>query len=193
VLFKRFLVAFTLLAAFLPAALFAHGGGTPVLTRVEAGPYWLYVFTEPAMPQAGAEYHVTVAVTQPQADGSEEPVNNASVAVRFVPESGDAILKEADSSVAGPGYYEADLVFPGGGTWQVHVDVISPLGSGSAAYEVEALAAAGLPWSWVAGGVIVVLAGAGLLAFAVGKRGKRTAAGASSVTKRKKQLPKEAA
>jgi len=181
---------FVLLLALIPATALAHGGGTPVLTRVEAGPYWLYVFTEPAAPQAGQEYHVTVAVTQPEADGSESPVEYASVAVRFIPERGNAIIRQAESSTAGPGYYETDLVLPSGGKWQVQVDAISPLGSGSASYEVEALAASGAQWGWIVAGVVVVLVGAGLVALLFGKRSAQPAATTGG---RKKGASKEAA
>ena len=182
---RRFLLILTVVLALLPGALFAHGGGTPVLTRVEAGPYWLYVFTEPVNPQAGTEYHVTIAVTQPEADGSETPVNFATVAVQFVPERGNAILRQAVSSTAGPGYYEADVVLPSGGMWQVQVDAISPLGSGTASYNVEALAASGVQWGWIVAGVVIVLAGAGLLASVVGKRKVQPAAAPRSAKKEK--------
>ena len=189
-LFSRLLFVMILTLALLPGSVFAHGGGTPVLTRVEAGPYWLYVFTEPATPQAGAEYHVTIAVTQPEADGSETPVNFATVAVQFIPEQGNAILKQAVSSTAGPGYYEADVVLPSGGIWQVQVDAISPLGSGSTSYEVEALAASGVRWGWIVAGVVIVLAGAGLLASVVGKRKPQPTAAPRSA---KKEISKESA
>lgn len=159
-----------LLLALIPAVALAHGGGTPVLTRAETGPYWLYVFTEPASPRTGAEYHVTIAVTQPQNDGGEVAVENADIAVHFLSSDGKALQKLAEPSTAGPGYYETDVVLPAAGVWQVQVDVNSALGNGSAHYQVEVAAASGMRWGWVLAGVGIVLVGAGLLAYAFTKR-----------------------
>lgn len=149
----------------------AHGGGTPVLTRVETGPYWVYVFTEPAQPQAGNEYHVTIAVTQPQEGGSETAVADATIDVRFVPESGEPYSVIAESSIAGPGYYEADTRLPDGGLWTVQIEVASPLGSGNAEYQVMAMASSGgIAWGWIIAGIVLILAGIGLFVYAFSVR-----------------------
>lgn len=156
--FRR-LVLIGFVLALLPISVLAHGGGTPILTRVEVGPYWVYVFSEPATPAAGAEYHVTVAVTHPQDNGSEIPVEDAEIAVRFIPEQGEPRIVQGEASIAGPGYYEADTILPSSGAWQVQVEVRGSLGAGSVDYTTVARASTGIAWGWIGAGVAVVLVG----------------------------------
>src|SRR5690606_23754773 len=63
----------------------AHGGGTPQLSDVEAGPFRLFVWTSPEPWRAGGEAHVTVAVTSLDDAGQTIPVDDASVAIELAP------------------------------------------------------------------------------------------------------------
>lgn len=174
---RRFQVVSIVLALFalLPAIASAHGGGTPILTRVESGPFWLYVFSQSPEPQAGAPYHVSVAVTRPEEgmNGAtdEVGVEDAEVMLHFVPASGDMVMVNAQRSAQGPGYYEADVSLPLGGEWNVSVVVTSPLGEGSAAWNVQVAETGGLKWGWIIAGIVSVLAGLGVLAYAFTQRG----------------------
>ena len=64
----------------------AHGGGVPRLTNVEAGPYWVSVWTQPDPLRVGGA-HFTIAVSEPAAatDGRQEagpPILDAKVQVQ---------------------------------------------------------------------------------------------------------------
>lgn len=157
-----------LLALLLPLQAGAHGGGTPILTKVEAGPYWVYVFSEQPTPTAGVPYHISIAVTQPAADGSEAAVGGADVSIILTPQDGGAPITAVavPAFSSGAAYYEADVTLPSGGAWQVEVRVRSPLGEGSTGYMVDVLDASGLRWGWIIAGAFSILAGA--VVFLVG-------------------------
>lgn len=164
------LVIVAVLLGAIPTAALAHGGGTPILTRVESGPFLLYVFSQSPQPQAGAPYHVSVAVTQPGAGSDETGVEDAEVMIHFAPESGEMLMVNAERSAQGPGYYEADVALPSGGAWNAVVMVSSPLGEGSATWNVQVAEAGGVSWGWVISGIVLIVAGLGVLGYAFTRR-----------------------
>jgi hypothetical protein len=158
-----------LLSSLWPAVMLAHGGGTPQLTRAEAGPYSVYAWTVPE-PLRAEEVHVSIAVTVPAANAAgqalEIPVTDAEVEVSFAPvgRPEQAITVQASpQSDLGNLYYEADAVLPTDGEWQVTVGVTGPSGSGSARFSVQVLPVVGMNWSLVIGGGVLLLIIVGLM------------------------------
>ena len=140
----------------------AHGGGTPQLTGAEAGPYRLYAWTTPEPLRAG-EIHVTVGVTQVDAQGIERPVTDADVTVTFLPQASGGVevtLHPEIASATGGVYYEADTAAPLDGAYRVQVAAAGPAGSGAAEFSAAVQPAAGSLWLWAA-------AGAGAVALAL--------------------------
>ncbi len=150
------LLFLVLAAALCPAAVLAHGGGTPRLTNVEAGPYRLYVWSSPATPRVG-ETHISVSVTEVGADGRERAAA-ANVVVTLTSDAADAaVVREATrGSSAADVYYEADVDVPAAGTWQIIVRAEGEAGAGEASYQQQVLPARRVNW-WLVGGVAVVL------------------------------------
>lgn len=172
-----------LLLTIAPASIDAHGGGAPQLTNAEAGPYRVFVWTQPEPWRVG-EVHLSIAVTLPPQPGTvvdegvtnnmlDTPVTDANVTVTMTPVGGGEPLTVKATLVEQLGslYYEADGVVPAAGTWQVAVDVSGPLGEGAAIFVTEALAARSNSALYLLGGVIVAaLAVVGL----IGRRRKRS-------------------
>ncbi len=166
------LVWWILAGCLLPQVALAHGGGTPVLTDAEAGPYRLFVWANPAEPFVG-EYHVTVAVTQPVAPGEDPlsgtPVLGAEVTLLFQHlETGEEIRAAAThENATNKLLYEGDVALPRPGPWQVTVRVVGPDGEGQAGYTIQAAAKRQVDWQLVGGGVLLLLglAGAGLFLY----------------------------
>lgn len=140
----------------------AHGGGTPQMTGAEAGPYRLYAWTTPEPLRAGA-IHVTVGVTQLDAQGIERAVTDADVAVTFIPvdsASAEVVLQPEIASGTGGVYYEADTDAPLEGAYRVQVSATGGAGSGAAEFRAAVLPAARSVWPWAIGaaaGVVVAL------------------------------------
>ncbi|MEZ4620844.1 MAG: hypothetical protein R2867_35780 [Caldilineaceae bacterium] len=74
--------------------LLAHGGGTPRLTDVAAGPYRVFTWTQPEPLRVG-EVHLTIGLTHDAAhaitatdSAMTQPVTDAAVIVRFTPRDG---------------------------------------------------------------------------------------------------------
>ena len=166
------LVLWILAGLILPGAALAHGGGTPVLTDAEAGPYRLFVWANPAEPFVG-EYHVTVAVTEPVAPGEDPlggtPVLGAEVTLFFQHlEADEAIQATAThENATNKLLYEGDVALPRPGPWQVTVQVVGPEGEGQASYTIQVAAKRQVNWQLVGGGVLLLLglAGAGLFVY----------------------------
>jgi hypothetical protein len=146
----------------------AHGGGTPQLTGADAGPYRLYAWTTPEPLRAG-EIHVTVGVTQPDAQGIERPVTDAEITVTFVPEENagatgaEVVLRPEIASATGGVYYEADTGAPLEGAYRVQVAAEGPGGSGAAEFSAVVLPAGRSAWGWVtpvAAAIAIALAAA---------------------------------
>jgi hypothetical protein len=176
---RRVILFLVILAALLPGAAWAHGGGTPRVTAQPAGDYLLYVWTEPAAPRAGTPLHVTVSVTLPDGSGGETPITDANVTVIFQPgRAGEAVVVEAaPGSAADGGFYEADTTLPAGGTWTVDVQVAGPQGSGGANFPVEVVGArSGSAWLlWAVLGLAVVAVAAVLWMRRAGRVPRRAA------------------
>ncbi len=145
-----------LLACLWPAATSAHGGGTPRLTDIEAGPYRLYVWSSPETPRVG-EMHITIGVTQLDADGAERPAD-ANVTVTLTPGATAAplVLEATRGSTAADVYYEGDTKIPAAGTWQITVRAEGEAGVGEASYQQEVLTARRVIWLLI-GGVALAL------------------------------------
>lgn len=145
----------------------AHGGGTPRLSDVEAGPYRLFVWTQPEPWRVG-EAHVTVAVTLPTEDaaaaasGEElaQPVVDATVNIEFASPADVGVLQvEASAPTsAGSPTYEADTELAAAGAWQVTVSVMGQDGSGSASFVVDVLPARVVNWPLLIGGAAALVA-----------------------------------
>lgn len=157
----------------------AHGGGTPQLTNVRAGPYRVSVWTQPDPIRAG-ELHITVAVSEapgPQADagGAGAPVLDATVRVQAQPvgRAGEALVAFATrENAVNKLFYEADMELPSEGNWQVVIEVEGPAGAGSADFEIQVLppsalnSLGGLPWPlWGGLGLGLLTVGWAMWAF----------------------------
>jgi hypothetical protein len=153
-----------LLLTLQPSLARAHGGGTPQLAGVVAGPYRLFAWTTPEPWRVG-EVHTTIAVTQPDAAGRDTPISGAQVTVIYALADGAGApiqVTATEGSGAQAGFYEADAALPASGVWQVTVQVIGPAGGGEASFVNSVLPAeSGVNW-WLVG------AGAFVLALVVG-------------------------
>ncbi len=165
-----FLYLLTSLVALLlwsPIAL-AHGGGTPRLTDVPAGPYRLYAWTQPEPLRAG-EVHVTIGVTLADSQAATtaggdlvQPVTDATVTLRFIPPSNhESAAIERVATVGGVGavYYEADASLLTAGTWQFIIDVQGDAGAGQAEFTEVLLPMRSVNWTLLGagGGAFVLL------------------------------------
>jgi hypothetical protein len=165
----------------LPTPVLAHGGGTPQLTNASAGPYRVFVWTEPE-PWRAHDAHITVAVTLPppadaQVDESvlsnqlEQPVTDAHVTIRLAPATGGGApieLVAVNQELLGGAYYEIDTELPAAGMWQVEIDVQGALGTGTVSFATEALPPQRVNWLWLGLGAAAVLALAGLFGLRKG-------------------------
>jgi hypothetical protein len=176
-----FVLAGLLALLVLPMSVRAHGGGTPQLTNASAGPYRVFVWTEPE-PWRAHDAHITVAVTLPppadaQVDESvlsnqlEQPVTDAHVTIRLTPGTGGGEpieLVAVNQELLGGAYYEVDTELPVAGTWQVEVDVQGALGTGIVSFATEALPPQRVNWLWLGLGAAALLALAGLFGLRKG-------------------------
>ena len=121
----------------LPAPLTAHGGiGVQHLNNVPAGPYRVYVWSDPEPPEVG-EYHVAIALTE-NIEGDSTgldggPVLDASVTVELMhTESGETLSARATHDDAlNKLFYVASFEPARQGNWSVQVHIVSP-GCGAA-------------------------------------------------------------
>lgn len=134
----------------------AHGGGTPQVTNEDIGPYWVSVWTSPDPVREG-QMHVTVAVAEPGGDAGEQagaPVLGAIVELTVTPRAGgfaDVSARATNEQSANKLFYEADLMIPAAGDWQVQVDVQGPEGTGQARFNMTVLPAQGTDWPLIGG------------------------------------------
>ena len=134
----------------------AHGGGTPQVTNDDIGPYWVSVWTSPDPAREG-QLHVTVSVAEPGAPGERQagaPILGATVDVTLTPRAGgfaDVSAQATNEQSANRLFYEADLLVPAAGDWQVQVDVEGPAGRGQTAFDLTVMPAQGLDWLLVGG------------------------------------------
>ncbi|MCS6828355.1 MAG: hypothetical protein NZ553_17195 [Caldilinea sp.] len=148
-----------------PAA--AHGGGTPQIVDVPAGPYRLFAWTTPDPWRAGEVAHITVAVTRVDAAGQVFPVADAQVTIRLAsemqPEQIVALSAQPVSAVA-TGFYELDYKLPSDGLWRIEVEARGAEGVGVVAFAMEVEpAASSLRWFWFVGALAAASVAFGLL------------------------------
>jgi hypothetical protein len=145
----------------LPAALLAHGGGTPQLVNEPAGPYWISVWTTPDPARVG-EFHLTLGISEP-GEGREAgpPVLGADVQVSLEPGAGtaaDVVTTTATNEQStNKLFYEADVSIPVEGSWQVAIAVDSPAGQGSASFPLEVEPRQSTNWLLLGGGGVVLV------------------------------------
>lgn len=145
----------------LPMRVLAHGGGTPQVTDLPAGPYRLFVWTSPEPWRADALAHVTVAVTRIDENGETFPITDAQITVRLVPDDQPTqvlTLNATPVSAVAAGFYETDQMLPTDGLWRVEVDVKSSDGVGAASFTISAQPASASNWLVWAGGALALLA-----------------------------------
>lgn len=132
VFFAKAILLLVLSGLLLPAPLLAHGGvGVQHLNNVPAGPFRVYVWSDPEPPQVG-EYHVTVALTE-NIEGDSTglaggPVLDAIVAVELTHvESGQTLSARATHDDAlNKLFYEASFEPARQGNWSVRVSILPP-------------------------------------------------------------------
>lgn len=132
VLFAKGILLLLLTGILLPAPLLAHGGvGVQHLDNVPAGPFRVYVWSDPEPPQVG-EYHITVALTE-NIEGDSTglaggPVLDAVVAVELTHvESGQTLSARATHDDAlNKLFYEASFEPARQGNWSVRVSILPP-------------------------------------------------------------------
>lgn len=132
VLFAKAILLLLLSGILLPAPLMAHGGvGVQHLNNVPAGPFRVYVWSDPEPPQVG-EYHITVALTE-NIEGDSTglaggPVLDAVVAVELThEESGETLSARATHDDAlNKLFYEASFEPARQGNWSVRVSILPP-------------------------------------------------------------------
>ena len=166
-----FLILTSLLLA-VPASALAHGGGTPQLVKTPAGPYEMYVWTNPDPVRVGT-LHVSVALVQPE---TEEPVLNAVVDVTASPDSAtsDPVISPATHENATvKSYYEADLELTEMGASTIAVAYRDGEATGSASFAVQ-VEAAGPNWQRIVMGVVLLAIGFAVLWAS--RRNRRVAA-----------------
>lgn len=144
------------LALLTPASALAHGGGTPQLMDVPAGPYRVFAWTSPATPRVGT-LHITVALVDP---ATNQPVLNADVQVQVAPAAGQAapITSQATHDKATiKFYYETDMPVPEAGPWQVSIAYGSPQGAGQAGFDLVVKEKAFSAWAVVGAAAAALL------------------------------------
>ncbi|MEM7126474.1 MAG: hypothetical protein AAF702_09125 [Chloroflexota bacterium] len=168
-----------ILSLFTYASILAHGGGTPRLTDVEAGPYRLFAWTSPEPLRAG-EIHMTIAVTLPpttssgsdkqganQSDTLTEAVTDVNVGVVFEPMVADdqspsqlasaKVALMASVSEINPLYYEVDTELAFAGQWKATISVDGLLGTAEASFMSGVEPALLVNWSLVFGIVLLLV------------------------------------
>lgn len=163
----------SLLSATFTVPASAHGGGTPRLTAVPAGPYRLYAWSDPEPWRVG-QVHLSLAVTKPNPNSNsnqvEIPVTDLDITVTYTPlpnnEAAPAgalpapvVVKATPQDYLGSIYYEADPVLSYQGKWQINVAIAGEEGSGDVDFPMETLEARTLNWTLIvsAGGLLIVI------------------------------------
>ncbi len=158
---RSILLLLAMLLALFPKIGLAHGGGTPRVTAVSAGPYLVYVWSSPD-PLTVGENHFTVGVTLPGENGAETAVTDAEVFITFqhIAPVGDAMKLVAEPGAGGGQYYEVDAPLENAGTWQANIEIHGKEGDGFLAFPLNVTpAAGGRQWAvWIGAGVAAALA-----------------------------------
>lgn len=153
------------------APLYAHGGGVPRLTGEPAGPYRIFVWSQPEPLRVG-DIHLSIGLVRAEAEGSQaadaldEPVTDATVTVSLQPVAENArpirtlaVLQEQLGSY----YYEADATLPTAGDWRITIDVSGDLGDGSAAFVGAVASAREVNWLLLIAAGLLLLCLLGLI------------------------------
>ena len=148
----------------------AHGGGTPRLTGEVAGPYRIFVWSQPEPLRVG-EVHLSIAVVKATGEALStetvnEPITDATIVVELLP-IGQSSASLSTSAVLqeqlGQFYYEADAALPTTGEWRFTIEVSGALGVGSAAFVGTVSAARTINWFWWTGAALLLLCLLGLI------------------------------
>jgi hypothetical protein len=148
------------LGAGVPATL-AHGGGTPQLTGVKAGPFQVFAWSSPDPVRVGT-MHVTVALAEPT---DQTPVLDADVAIELVPVAVEGVVeavvaRATHADAVNKVTYEADIEVPAAGQWQVTVDYSTKEGTGRTGFDLTVQRQARVNWLLVGGaGLGITLVG----------------------------------
>ena len=145
----------------------ANGAVRLVVTDETAGPYLLRVGILPADPSLGP-LHVSILLRE--ANGGAA-VNDATVSVALTG-PGAAGQAPAPNSPQSPELYEGNLWLDALGDWSVTLDIDSPLGRATHAFNVRAAAEGGFNLMWVIVAAAAVLV-AGSLAWSQWQRRRR--------------------
>lgn len=157
---NRILLLLLLLLA-LPAAVLAHGGGTPQLVNEPAGSYWISAWSTPDPARVG-QLHLTLAISEP-GEGREAglPVLGADVGIRLEPgadvEATTVTASATNANSTNKLFYEADLELPAEGAWQVQILVEGPDGPASASFPLEVVAPESTNWALLGGGGVALV------------------------------------
>jgi hypothetical protein len=142
----------------------AHGGGTPVLTNEEIGPYWISVWVQPYPPRPD-NFHLTVALSEPGAISEQfkeagPPVLDATVEVklRLVAEPEETVSALATHDNAENKFlYEVDVFTLHTGDWEAAIAVTGlDGGSGTIRFPIEVVSASPLPLPWLIMGATII-------------------------------------
>ncbi len=138
----------------------AHSSGPPRLADVAAGPYRVFVWTQPEPLRVG-DAHISMLVTH-----TTQPVNDAHVQMRFEPvgQAGQAIVVTASAQdFLSNIYYEADVQLPSTGNWRATIRIDGAPGQGSVEFESAVLEKRTLNWPVVGGAAAVFVFLLGLI------------------------------
>ncbi len=162
----RLLVLLAALGTFRPQLVGAHAAGTPQLSNVPAGPYRVYVWTDPEPLRVG-DMHLSVLVTMVPESGDatdpqqpERPVEDARVTVQFVPADGQGeplTWHPVPQESLGTTYYELDATLPTPGDWVFKIQVEGPEGEGTVDFQDEVVPAREVNWGLLAVGALILL------------------------------------
>lgn len=163
--FRAYLWLAVVMAVVLPVRSLAHGGGMQQLANAPAGPYQVFVWTNPDPWRVGAT-HTTVALTQPLGDGKDATVSGAKIVISMAPKANPAATQRVEAvegSGAQAGFYEADGTASEVGLWQVMIEITGPQGPGTTSFElmVEPADNVNPLWWGIGAGVVVIFAAGG--------------------------------
>ena len=147
----------------------ANGAVRLVVTDETAGPYLLRVGILPSDPSLGP-LHVSILLRE--ANGGAA-VHDATVTVALTG-PGTAEQAPAPNSPQNPELYEGNLWLDALGEWSVTLDIDSPLGRATHAFNVRAAAEGGFNLMWIIVAAAAVLV-AGSLAWSQWQRRRRLA------------------
>lgn len=138
----------------------AHSSGPPRLADAAAGPYRVFVWTQPEPLRVG-DMHISILVTR-----ANQPVNDAQVQVQFTPvdPANQAIVVVAHAQdFLSNIYYEADVQLPSPGDWRATINIEGAVGKGSIEFENAVLAKQSFNWPIVGGGAALLVLLVGLM------------------------------